>query len=867
MTSPSTPPFPLYFRLFPATDRPSQPLHDIRMEPSDIETLGCGAYGHVVLRPVEDELGLDFPARVVPCRRVQAGHVLMAEAAAAVFNRKQIGSLVEVHMAGDEDGGGQGCSQTLYITPLLRGEQQQQLEEGPSQRHLERVVHPLMMVASSKCLIFVKFLSLTLAYRVMKIERAEARSHTSSTKQSNPSNTTVTVVLTARREETEELKEDKEELQSRSTSFGAIVCEEILEVFRQSKTRDDAFRMQGVLLSAPRGAGKTMFLQQLQRQLSTMATTVYVRGKHVVEALMAAEGISGPKSKNEGGREGGDEAGDDYLRQRLGLSFSEDGKESVVVLVDDFDAILSGEDEGGMEEEGAATQEEIEEELQLGGRETTRALKTLQRLLKGPAAAGATSRLPVLWVLAARESMSESGGGGGGASLQRRLAQQHGRLFDKVVKLPRPRVEDRASILRHTLELTAPNLLPKGNSEKVEEGKKVEELLRRVAEMTDGFLPGDLVTLCRVAALHAFAGTTIATVETTAIDRGEGEMERNATSFLLSSYSRSLSAFIAARREVSPAVLSGLADRENNNIGGTIRNNKKLCWASVGGYEDVKNRLRKLVEWPILYSETFARLGLRGPQPSSSSTRLSSTLPSGGILLYGPSGCGKSLLARVLAEEVKANFVELPATEVFSPFLGDSEARVRKAFARARQAAPCILFLDELDAMAAKRGVGGKGGGVGVGSGGVYARVLSTLLNEMDGVSGQAEGLLILAATNRREAVDAALLRPGRLQELLLVPYPRPELDYLPILQVATRHMPLHIDVDLAGLVTNVLKPLMDEGETKIMTPANLMALCREAGLACLRETEGEGEVGKEVDKADLVVRQEHFVQAAVKLL
>eukprot|EP00624_Nannochloropsis_granulata_P001376 evm.model.NODE_16651_length_7760_cov_21.156185.4 len=612
------------------------------MDPSDIETLGCGVYGHVVLRPVEDELGLDFPARVVPCRGVQAGHVLMAEAAAAVFKGKQMGSLVEVHVVDDEEERGRGGAETLYITPLLgqQQQQQQQLEEGPSQRHLERVVHPLRIAATPRCLLFIKYLSLTLAYRVVKIERAEASSRTNSrssssssssnsgSKQSNPSNTTVTVVLTTQRDETEELKEDKEELKNRSTGFGATVCQEIMEVVRQSKARDDAFRMQGVLLSAPRGAGKTIFLQQLQCKLSSMTKTVYVRGKHVVEALIAAEGISGPKSKNECGREGGEEAGDDYLRQRLGISFSEDGKESVVVLIDDFDAILSGEGEGGMEEGGVATQEELEEELQLGGRQTTRALKMLERLLKGPAAivaAGPRLRRPVSWVLATRESMSGSGGGGGGGSRQRHLARLHGRLFDKVVKLPRPHAEDRASILRHILELTAPTLLPKGEEEEEEEGMKEGELLQRVAEMTGGFLPGDLVTLCQIAALHALAARTTAAVATTAMDGGEEEVEKNATSSPLSSYSRSLSAFVAARREVSPAVLSGLSDRESSNMGGGETNDTKLCWASVGGYEDVKNRLRKLVEWPILYSETFARLGLRGPQPSSSSSSSSSS--------------------------------------------------------------------------------------------------------------------------------------------------------------------------------------------------------------------------------------------------
>ena len=878
-TSPSfTPPPPLHFRLFPATDRPSQPLHDVRMALSDVEALGCGAYGHVVLRPVEDELGLDFPARVVPCRGVQAGHALMAEAAMAVFKGKQMGSMIEMHVADEKEEEEIGGAVTLQIVPLYHGQrqqQQQQQQQTPSQGLLEGAAHPLRTIATPRSLLFVKFLSLTLAYRVVKVERVDGSSSSSSSSSSSKQTTTTTtvVLITQQEEDKREAKKEERELKSTSSAFGASASQEIIEMIEQSKTRDDAFRMQGVLLSAPRGAGKTFFLQQLQRQLTTKMTTktkaVYVRGKDVLEALMAAEENGGGKNKEEGGREGGEEDGDGCLRQQLGLSFSGNEERAVVLLIDDFDAILYGGEEGGMEEGGAATQEEMEEELQVRGREATRALKMLQRLLKVPATAavaavaGRQRPRPVSWVLATRESISGSGGGGGG-SRQRRLTRLHGRLFDKVLELPPPRPEDRVKILQYILERTAPTLLPNDDKEEEEEGREEGGLLQRVGEMTGGFLPGDMVTLCQVAALQALASTAAAA------ERANGNAEeglRKAASSFSSSYSRSLSAFVAARREVSPAVLSGLADRDNNKGDGDT--SKKLCWASVGGYEDVKYRLRKLVEWPMLYSETFARLGLRGPHTSSSSSSSSSNMPSGGIILYGPSGCGKSLLARVLAEEVKANFVELPASEVFSPFLGDSEARVRNAFARARRAAPCILFLDELDAMAAGRGVGGEGGGGEGGSGGVYARVLSTLLNEMDGVSGQAQGLLVLAATNRREAVDAALLRPGRLQESLLVPYPRPDLDYLPILQVATRRMPLHTDVDLGQLVTNVLKPLVDGGgrEEKIVTPANLVALCREAGLACLRETEGEGEGEEEVDDGNLVVCQEHFVQAAAKLL
>jgi len=328
--------------------------------------------------------------------------------------------------------------------------------------------------------------------------------------------------------------------------------------------------------------------------------------------------------------------------------------------------------------------------------------------------------------------------------------------------------------------------------------------------------------------------------------------------------------FVEARREVGPAALGGLLQA------GRIRpqpdDGVPVSWASVGGYAEVKARLQQLIEWPLRYAATFERLGL-GAGKSGKGT---ATATAPGILLHGPSGCGKSLLARVLAAEAKANFVELSATEVFSPFLGDSEARLRAAFARARRASPCILFLDELDAMAAGReglngdgSSGGGGGGPSSSSGGVYARVLSTLLNEMDGVSTEADGggLVVLAATNRVEAVDAALLRPGRLQEAILVPLPRPERDFLPILEVATARMPLAQDVDLATLVRERLAPLALAAGPVAITPATLGALAREAALVCLREAvEGEGGGGAETDPAVSDVTAGHFDRAVGKV-
>ncbi len=763
--------------LFPGTDRPRQPMHDVRLSPTSVAALGCGAFGQVVLRLVNDAEALVFPARAVPCRAVQEGHVLMAEAAMAAWGGK-MGSAVDVQPVADVDDA--MLPVTLHLVPLSTAD-----SLPPPQPVLQRAARAIGggAWALGGSLLMVRFLAVPVAYRVLKVER-----HTNDDSQTD-------VVLVSAERGAQQANE-AEEGEEATPAFAASVLDEILEVVAQGRTgRRGVLGMQGLLFSGMRGAGKTFFLQQLRRRLG-VETAVHVRGKDLLEPLVN---------------------GDDARVAHL-LS-SSDGAPAAVVLLDDFDHLVLG----GEEEEGGANMQEEEHEPP-GGRAATRALKALQRHLTGP---GKPHR-PVCWVLATRESVSGVGSASGGRASWHRLTCLQGALYDKVLEMPVPSPTDRVSILRHVLR-----------DPQQGKGARVEEtMLKRVGDMTGGFLPGDLVTLCQVAAFKALAAS----------EGGNGEDEERELPWM--------EAFVAARKEVSPAALSGVGDRQQQHAASS---SSKLSWSSIGGYEDVKARLRKLVEWPTRYAETFARLGLRPPRRDDSAVAASS-LPGGGILLHGPSGCGKSLFARVLAAEVGANFVELPASEVFSPFLGDSEARVRRAFARARQAAPCILFLDELDTMAAGRdssSAGGEGG-----AGGVYARVLSTLLNEMDGVSGQSQGLLVLAATNRREAVDAALLRPGRLQESLYIGYPRPEADYLSILHVATRHMALGPDVDLGGLAAEVLAPLVatQEGSSSAarITPANLLAVCREAGLACLRETNGMAEEEEDV----LVVRQAHFLRA-----
>ncbi|CAN0235378.1 unnamed protein product [Pylaiella littoralis] len=253
-----------------------------------------------------------------------------------------------------------------------------------------------------------------------------------------------------------------------------------------------------------------------------------------------------------------------------------------------------------------------------------------------------------------------------------------------------------------------------------------------------------------------------------------------------------------------------------------------LTWDSVGGFSEAKRRLQRLVQWPWLHPEAFARMGVSAPA---------------GALLYGPSGCGKSLVAQVLATECLANFLWVRSSELLSRYLGETEAKLRALFSRARAAAPCILFLDELDAITAKRGDNGSDSGEGSGS--VHARVLSTLLNEMDGVASTSSaspsvtggaaaraaagggGVLVLAATNRRDALDAALLRPGRLHESVELGVPGAE-DRKGVLRVHAGRLPLAAGVDL--------EMLSRDDVSGGLTCADLEASCRDAAMMVVRE-------------------------------
>jgi transitional endoplasmic reticulum ATPase len=305
--------------------------------------------------------------------------------------------------------------------------------------------------------------------------------------------------------------------------------------------------------------------------------------------------------------------------------------------------------------------------------------------------------------------------------------------------------------------------------------------LNRLAEMTHGFVGADLAALCREAAMKALRRYL------PKIDLSQERIPLE----VLEQLEVTMQDFLEAYKEVTPSALREVYVEIPN-----------VEWSDIGGLEQVKQELREAVEWPIKHPEAFKRMGIKPPK---------------GILLYGPPGTGKTLLAKAVATESEANFITIKGPEIFSKWVGESEKAIREIFRKARQAAPCIVFIDEIDAIAPIRGLG-------FGDSVVTERVITQLLTEMDGIQS-LENVVVLASTNRPDMLDPALLRPGRFDRLIYVPPP----DYearLEIFKVHTRNMPLAEDVDLQQLAR------MTEG----YSGSDIEAVCREAGMLALRE-------------------------------
>ncbi|MEM2620588.1 MAG: CDC48 family AAA ATPase [Thermofilaceae archaeon] len=320
--------------------------------------------------------------------------------------------------------------------------------------------------------------------------------------------------------------------------------------------------------------------------------------------------------------------------------------------------------------------------------------------------------------------------------------------------------------------------------------------LKKLADITHGFTGADIAALCREAAMRALRKFI------PKIDFEKGEIPQE----VLESLEVTMEDFFGAFREITPSALREIEIEIPN-----------IHWSDIGGLEDVKQQLREAVEWPLKFPDSFRRIGIEPPK---------------GVLLYGPPGCGKTLLAKAVATESEANFLSIKGPEVFSKWVGESERAIREIFRKARQAAPAVVFIDEIDSLAPMRGLG-------YSDSGVTERVVSQLLTEMDGLE-KLEGVVVVGATNRPDILDPALLRPGRFDRLVYVP-PPDKTARLEILKVHTKRMPLAEDVDLERLAE----------ATEGFSGSDLALLVREAGMLAMREKIDAEKVGmKHFDEA-----------------
>ena len=311
-------------------------------------------------------------------------------------------------------------------------------------------------------------------------------------------------------------------------------------------------------------------------------------------------------------------------------------------------------------------------------------------------------------------------------------------------------------------------------------GDKVD--LVELARTTYGFVGADLAALTREAAIEAVRR----------IMPKLNLEERTIPAEVLDELSVTREDFLEALKRVQPSAM-----RE------VMVEAPRVRWDDVGGLDAAQNRLKEGVELPLKDPDAFRRLGIR---------------PAKGFLLYGPPGTGKTLLAKAVAREAEANFIATKSSDLLSKWYGESEQQITRLFQRARQVAPCVIFIDELDSL-----VPARGGGLGEPQ--VTERVVNTILAEMDGLE-ELQSVVVIGATNRPNLIDPALLRPGRFDELVYVGVPNQE-GRRRILGIQTQKMPLADDVDLDAIAR----------QTDRFTGADLEDVVRRAGLVALRRS------------------------------
>jgi transitional endoplasmic reticulum ATPase len=379
--------------------------------------------------------------------------------------------------------------------------------------------------------------------------------------------------------------------------------------------------------------------------------------------------------------------------------------------------------------------------------------------------------------------------------------------FDREIEIKVPDKRGRLEILQiHTRHMPLEQ-----NDDKHGAADKIVDL-EKLAAVTHGFVGADLEYLCKEAAMKTLRRNL------PDIKLEEDRLSPETLDKLIVT----MSDFEGALKDVMPSAM-----RE------VYLETPDVKWSEIGGLEGVKKELQEAVEWPLKYPDLYDKIGYMMPK---------------GIMLYGPSGTGKTLLAKAVATESEANFISVRGPELLSKWVGESERGIREVFRRARQASPCVIFFDEVDALAPTRGMGGDSM--------VTERVVSQLLTELDGIQS-LQGVVVLAASNRIDIVDPALLRAGRFDKLIQIPMPdKPARKE--ILKIHTKGVPITKDVDLDRVVD------MTEG----FSGADMASLTNTAVSIVLQgfitKYPKPEDARKHVDEA--IVQMEHFADAIKKV-
>ncbi|MFZ8782790.1 MAG: CDC48 family AAA ATPase [Desulfurococcaceae archaeon] len=337
--------------------------------------------------------------------------------------------------------------------------------------------------------------------------------------------------------------------------------------------------------------------------------------------------------------------------------------------------------------------------------------------------------------------------------------------FDREIEIPPPDKRARREILAvHTRNMPLADDVD----------------LDKTAEITHGYTGADLAALVKEAAMNALRRF---------LQAENIDLNQPIPAEKLEKLKVTMEDFLAAMKSVQPTLI-----RE------VFVEVPEVRWSDIGGLDSVKQELRESIEWPMKYPHVFEKMGIQPPK---------------GILLFGPPGTGKTLLAKAVATESGANFIAIRGPEILSKWVGESEKAIRQIFRRARMVAPAIVFFDEIDSIASVRGSDPSG---------VIDRIVNQMLTELDGIQPPRR-VTVIAATNRPDLLDPALLRPGRFDKLIYVPPPDLKAR-IEIFKVHTRKIPLEEDVNLEELAR------LTEG----YTGADIAAVCREATMIALRE-------------------------------